>query len=146
MCSARPTRPRSWYRSLEPEPVGAIDDDRVRIRNIEAALNDGRADEHIDLAGDEARHYCFEFVRVHLSVAKHDPRLRTKLRDAIAHPFDRLHAIVQEENLALAFELAMDGIANDALVVTADRPSPPASRLSGGVSIVLMSFAPTSDR
>ena len=104
----------------EPEPVGAINDNRIRIRNIEAALDDGCADENVDLAGDEACHYGFEFIRVHLSVTKFDPRLRTKLRDAIAHPFDRLHAIVQEENLALAFKLPIDRIANDALIVTAD--------------------------
>ena len=45
---------------------------------------------------------------------------RTKFRDAIAHALDRLHAVVQEIDLALPFQLAIDRVANDALVVAAN--------------------------
>ena len=37
----------------QPEPIGPIDDDRVRVRNIEAALDDRGANEHVDFSGDE---------------------------------------------------------------------------------------------
>ena len=104
----------------QAEPVRAVDDDGVRVRNIEAALDDRRADQHVDLAGNETRHDLFQFVRVHLAVAEFDARLRTKLGDPIAHSLDRLHAIVQEVNLALPLELAIDRVANDSLVVSAN--------------------------
>ena len=106
---------------LASDPVGAIVDNRIRVRNIAAALADGGADEDIDFAGDETRHDRFEFVRVHLSVSEFDPRPRTKLRNTIAHALDRLHAIVQKENLTLALELVIDRIANNPFVVTAYR-------------------------
>ena len=104
----------------QPEPVGAVDDDRVRVRNIEAALDDRRADQHVDLAGDEACHHVFEFVRVHLAVADstrasgQSSAMRSRMRSI------DLHAVVQEIDLALAFELAIDRVANDPLVVAAD--------------------------
>ena len=65
-------------------------------------------------------HDGFEFVRAHLAVAEFDPRLRAKFRDPVAHLLDRHDAVVQEINLTLALELALDGVADDALVVTAD--------------------------
>ena len=104
----------------QAEAIGAIDDDGVGVRNIEAALDDRGADEHVDFSGDETLHDVFEFVRVHLAVAEVDPRLRTKLGDAIAHFLDRLHAVVQKIDLALALELAIDRVADDPLVVAAD--------------------------
>ena len=62
----------------------------------------------------------FQFVRVHLAVAKLDPRLRAKLGDPVAHFLDRHDAIVQKVNLTLALELAIDRVADDALVVAAN--------------------------
>ena len=53
-------------------------------------------------------------------MAEFDARLRAKLGDPVAHLLDRLHAVVQEIDLALALELAIDRVADDALVVTAD--------------------------
>ena len=86
----------------EPEAIGAIDDDRVGVRNIETALDDRRANEHVDFPGDETRHDRLERVRIHLSVADLHSRLRTKLDDAVAHFFDRLHAVVRENRPAPA--------------------------------------------
>ena len=56
----------------QAEPVGAVDDDGVGVGNIEAALDDRGADEHVDLAFDEPVHDVFEFVFAHLAVADID--------------------------------------------------------------------------
>ena len=64
-------------------------------------------------------HDLFERVRIHLAVADLDPRFRDKIDNAIAGALDRLHPVVQKENLTLPLELALDRIANDPLVVTA---------------------------
>ncbi len=104
----------------QPETVGAIDDDGVGVWNIEPALDDRGADQNVDFSRNEALHDRLQFVRAHLPVAKLHPRARTKLGDPVARFLDRHDAIVQEIDLPLAFELAVDRVANDALVVAAD--------------------------
>ena len=46
----------------QTEAIGAVDDDRVGIGNIETALDDRRADKHVDFSSDEAGHYFLELV------------------------------------------------------------------------------------
>ena len=72
------------------------------------------------LPATKFRHHGLQSVRVHLAVAKFDPRAGAKLGNAVAHFLDRLHAVVEEINLALALQFAVDRIADNALVVTAD--------------------------
>ena len=40
----------------EPEPVGALDDHHRRLGHVDADLDDGRADQHVELAVAEPRH------------------------------------------------------------------------------------------
>ena len=40
----------------EPEPVGALDDHHRRLRHVDADLDDGRADQDVELAVAEPRH------------------------------------------------------------------------------------------
>ena len=104
----------------QPKAIGAIDDDGVGIRNIESALDDRGAYEDVDFSRHKTLHDGFEFIRVHLPVADIHPRLRTKFRDPVAHFLDRHDAVVQKIDLTLALELAIDRIADDALVVPAN--------------------------
>src|SRR5690606_9226537 len=52
----------------QTEPVRAVDDDRVRGRDVDAALDDRRADEHVDLAVIEREHDFLERALRHLPV------------------------------------------------------------------------------
>ena len=105
----------------QAEAIGAVDDDRVGVRNIEAALDDRGANEHVDLAGDEALHDVFQLVRVHLAVADVDARASGQSSAILSRTCSiDLDAVVQEINLALPLELAVDRVADDALVVAAD--------------------------
>ena len=47
--------------------------------------------------------------------------------DPIAHPLDRRDAVVQEENLALPFQFAINRVANDPFIVRRTRPFRPAN-------------------
>ena len=58
---------------------------------------------------------------------------------------DRLDAVVQEERLAPARQLALDRLRDQLLVVLARRRCAPGRRPSGGVSITEMSRRPASD-
>ena len=52
----------------EPERVGALDDQRVRLRDVEAGLDDRRRDEHVRVAAQEREHPLLELALAHLAV------------------------------------------------------------------------------
>src|SRR5947209_592431 len=104
----------------QAESVSPVNDDRVGVGNIEAALNDGCAYQNIDITGNESRHHSFELVRVHLSMADVYPGVRQEIRDSVPDALDGLHAVVQKEHLTLPFHLAMDRLADNPLIITAD--------------------------
>ena len=71
-----PDAPAQLVKLAQAKTVGAVNDDGVRVRNIEAALDDRRRKQNIRLAVDEFRHHLFQIVRVHLPVADDDARVR----------------------------------------------------------------------
>ena len=105
----------------ETEVVGAIDEHRVRVRHVEAALDDQRRDEHVDLAAHEAVHDVLELALAHLPVRDGDARARHDAANVIGVRDDRLDAVVDEEHLPAAIELARDPLVDQAVVATARR-------------------------
>ena len=58
----------------QAKTIGAIDDDRVRVGNIEAAFDDRGGEQNVGFAVDEFRHHFFQIVGIHLAVADDDAR------------------------------------------------------------------------
>jgi hypothetical protein len=56
--------------------VCAVDDDRIRQRDIEAVLDDRGRDEHVVLVVHEGEHHAFELRFRQLTVPYNDARLR----------------------------------------------------------------------
>ena len=54
----------------QPERVGAVDDDRVHVRDVEARLDDRRADEDVGGAVGELEHHLLELALGHLAVRR----------------------------------------------------------------------------
>src|SRR5262249_56082309 len=52
----------------EAELVGALDDQGVRLRDVETRLDDGRRDEHVRVAAEERQHLVLELALPHLAV------------------------------------------------------------------------------
>ena len=104
----------------ETETVGAVDDERVHRRHVDARLDDRRAHEHVVLAFPEVEHDLLERAFVHLSVRDRDAGLGHELADAGGGVLDVHHAVVHEEHLAFAQQLAADRFADGAFVVRAD--------------------------
>ena len=104
----------------EAEQVGAVDDERVDHRHVEAALDDRRAHQHVVLVLPEVEHDLLEPTLVHLPVGDRDPRLGHELAHVLGDELDVLHPVVHEEDLPLAQQLATDRLADDAVVVLAD--------------------------
>ena len=92
----------------EPVLVGAVDDQRVRVGDVEAGLDDGRRDEHVELALPEVDHDLLEGRLGHLAVRHGDARLGHELGELRGDPVDARDAVVHEEDLALAQQLAAD--------------------------------------
>src|SRR5207247_2700249 len=93
----------------EPERVGALYDQRVRLRDVETGLDDRRRDEHVRIAAEEREHVILELLLAHLPMRDDEPELRTKLSQPLGRLVDRLDAVVQVEGLALTLRLPAEG-------------------------------------
>ena len=104
----------------EPEVVGAIHEHRVRVRHVEPRLDDHRRDEHVDLAVHERVHHVLELALAHLPVRDGDARARHDALDVVGDRLNRLDAIVDEEHLSAAIELARDAFVDQPVVPRLD--------------------------
>ena len=103
----------------EAEQVGALHDQRVGGRDVEARLDDRGAHQHVRVAAQELEHVLLELALGHLAVGDRDARLGDERADALGGLVDRVDAVVQEERLALAGQLALDRRRDQLLVVLA---------------------------
>ena len=89
----RATHPPAQLIELrQTEHVGAMHDQRVRGRNIEAGFDDRGREQHVVLAVVERRHDVFEHARRHLAVRDRDAHLRHVLVEEVLDPGDVLDA------------------------------------------------------
>jgi hypothetical protein len=96
----------------QAELVGAVDDDGVGVRVVDAGLDDGRAQQQVVLLLGEFAHHALQFALRQLAVADHDARLGQQGFEALLHVLDGVDFVVQEIHLAAALELAQAGFAH----------------------------------
>ena len=99
----------------EAETIGAIDEDGVGARDVEAVFDDGGGDEDVGFVADEFEHDAFEFFFAHLAVADDDAGFRDELLDERGERVDGFDAVVDEVDLAVAGEFVFDGACGRAL-------------------------------
>ena len=104
----------------QAEEVGAVDDHRVRARDVEAALDDRRRDEHVVAAVDEVEHRLFERRLAHLPVGDGDARGGDELLQVLRLLVEPVDAVVDVEALPAARELARHRLAHDLVVPPRD--------------------------
>ena len=92
----------------EPERVGALDDERVRLRDVDARLDDRRRDEHVRVAREEGVHPLLELALGHLPVRDEEAQARAELLELLPRLVDRLDAVVEVERLPAARVLALE--------------------------------------
>ena len=110
--------PAQLMQLRQTQPVGILNDEGVDVRNVEAGLDDGRADQHLNLAVGHALHDVAERLLTHFSVRNADFTGVTQQRlDARGAFVDGLHAVVQIEHLTAALQLPPDGVEQKRLVV-----------------------------
>src|SRR5207247_738142 len=103
----------------EAVAIRAIDDDRVRVGNVEPVLHDRRRQQDVELSRDEIEHGPLEHLFFHLAVADDDARLGHQSLYEVPDREDRFDAIVDEIHLAAARELVAYG-APDHLLIELD--------------------------
>ena len=109
------------------ERVGALDDQRVRLRDVEAGLDDRRRHEHVRVAAQEGVHLLLQLAFAHLAVRDEEAKRRAQLLELLGDLVDRLDPVVQVERLPLPFVLALERLPDQVFVVfghgRADRPA-----------------------
>lgn len=86
----------------QAELVGPLDDDGVGARHVDAGLDDGRGDQHVEALVVEVAHHLFEFALAHLPVTDADPRFRHQFGEVGGTFLDGFHIVVQVVDLAAA--------------------------------------------
>ena len=93
----------------EAQTLGVLDDERVGVGVVDAALDDGGGHEHVQLAGGELLHHLLQLLLGHLPVGHADPRLPGGGMHAIDRLVDGAHAVGHVVHLAAPRQLVADG-------------------------------------
>jgi hypothetical protein len=101
----------------EPEPLCVFDHQRVDRRHVDATFDNGRADQHVELAIPEIHHGALEHCFVHLTVGKRDARLGHQSPQIFRAFFKCVDAIVHPEHLAFTQQLSSNGFGCHPVVV-----------------------------
>ena len=76
------------------------DDNRIRVRHVQARFDDARAHENVELARKESVHHAFEFVVFHLPMRHRDLRFGRHRLNLFGKLRNRLHAVIHDKHLA----------------------------------------------
>src|ERR1035437_6496550 len=95
-----PYSPAELVELRKTKAVRALDEDGVAVRNIEAALDDRRAAEHVEFSRHEVRHHALQVVRSHLAVSHADAQIGQQLAQTRRNQLDCLHAVVEVKHLS----------------------------------------------
>ena len=102
----------------QPVGVGLVDEDGVRPRDVESALDDRGGQQNVGPPGDEGQHDLLQLRFGEPAVRDDDRRLGHDLGEPVLHLVDVVDAIVHEEHLAAPRKLPVDRGANEPLIPT----------------------------
>ena len=100
----------------EPEVIGAVDQDRVGARDVDAVLDDGGGDQHVELAAHERAHRLLDLHLGHLAVADRDLGAGREAAQPVGQHLKLVDAIVQHEDLPAARELPVQRVLQDLVI------------------------------
>ncbi len=92
----------------QPEHVGAFHDEGVRVGDVQPRLDDGGTYQDVELLLPEGDHHLLEGVLAHLTVRGGDAGLGDEVAQPRRGRVDRLHPVVDEEDLPLPQQLTAD--------------------------------------
>ena len=90
-----------------------IDDNGIRIRNVNTTFNNRSRDQHIEFSFNEFVHHFFQVFSAQLSMTNANAHIWTYALNQSGHFAKILNAVVHEENLTSALHFVADCIANN---------------------------------
>ena len=97
----------------EPEAVRPVDDQRVGVGDVQAVLDDGGTHQHVHFAVHEIAHHLVELHAPHLAVGYGHRCIGHQSAHLPGRAVDRLHAVVEEEDLSAPVELPRQSVTQD---------------------------------
>ena len=101
--------PAQLMQLAQAKSIRMVDDQRVRVRDIQSRLDDGGAHQHIDVAAPEVADDLIELPLGHLAVRDADMRLGNQRVDVFGDTRNILNAVVHIKHLPAAQQLAAHG-------------------------------------
>ena len=92
--------------------IGLVDEDRVGVGDVEPTLDDRRRQEDLRPPLDEVDHHVLELGLREPAVADADRGVGDELLDPVRHEVNVVNPVVDEEHLAAAGQLAVNGVAD----------------------------------
>ena len=110
--------PAQLVQLREAEPVGAVDDDGIGGRHVNAGLDNGRAEQYVESLVIEVAHHLLQFALAQLPVGDGDARLGQQLDQLLEHVLDSFHLVVEVVHLAAPLQFAQHRFAHQAVGIT----------------------------
>ena len=104
----------------EPKAVGIVDDDCIRVGDINAVLDDARRKQDVIMSLVKVHHDLLQNILAHLSVRGGNTCLRYNLQQVLAHPVDALHAVIDKVDLPAARQFTLDRAAHHGITALHD--------------------------
>jgi len=101
-CAAAADATAQLIELRESEGLGAVDEHGVGARDVEAALDDRGAEQHVRFTVQEAQHAVFEVVFGHLAVRDQHAHFGNDALEQLRDLADRVDAVVHVEYLSAA--------------------------------------------
>jgi hypothetical protein len=97
-----------------------VHDHRVRVRDVQAGLDDHGRHQNVLLAVHEIAHHAVQLPLLHLAVRDRDACPRREPADPLRHRRDGFDPIVHEEHLPTAIQLAREHFLEELVVPRLD--------------------------
>ena len=104
----------------EPEFIGAVDDDGVGGRHVDAGFDDSGTQQNVETLLVKIAHHHFEFALAHLTVGDANARFGQQFEQRFLGLRHAVDIVVQEIHLAAALEFAQHGLPHQPLARARD--------------------------
>ena len=101
----------------QTHPVSVLDDEGVAVAHVDAGLDQGGADENVDLAVEQVLPHRVQLVLGHLAVGDADAGPGHHLADMGGAGLDVVHPVVQVVDLTAPGQFLLHGLGKDHVVV-----------------------------
>ena len=105
----------------KPQLVGAVHDDGVGRRHVDARFNNGATNQNVEALVIEIEHHRFQFALTHLAMGRANVGLGQQFSQLTGGPLHGADFVVQVVDLTAAADLAQAGLPNQGFIPVCDK-------------------------